>query len=98
MFAYTVRIDNEGEVPVRLHSRYWCIRDSTGKIEEVRGLGVVGQQPYLKPGESFEYTSGCMIKTPQGEMHGNYTMQRADGTEFEAMIAPFALSFPMTLH
>ena len=97
-FLYTVRIANEGPVTVQLVSRHWIITDGTGHVEEVRGAGVVGQQPVLEHGESFEYTSGCRLATPFGQMHGTYQMV-ADGDEqFDSEIAPFALHAPYTIH
>ena len=98
VFAYTVKIANEGATGAQLRSRHWTITDGDGKIEEVRGPGVVGQQPFLKPGEHFEYTSGCVLQTPRGQMHGTYQMHRADGTMFDAIIAPFALALPHSLN
>jgi len=98
VFAYTIRIANTGEVPARLLSRHWCITDANGKVQEVRGEGVVGQQPWLKPGGEFEYTSGAVLETFCGRMQGSYRMLADDGTEFDAEIAPFALSIPRTLH
>lgn len=98
VFAYTVRISNEGSEPAQLKSRHWIITDSEERVEEVRGPGVVGEQPYLEPGEMFEYTSGCVLETPRGTMHGTYQMERPDGTQFEAMIAPFELSLPYSLN
>jgi len=94
VFAYTVVIANEGGERVQLRSRHWVITDGRGRIEEVRGRGVVGEQPLLDPGESFQYTSGCVLETPQGTMHGTYRMQRDDGTTFEAEISPFVLETP----
>lgn len=94
VFAYTVVIANQGERPVQLRSRHWIITDGHGRVEEVRGQGVVGEQPTLAPGESFQYTSGCVLETPQGVMHGTYQMQRADGSTFDATIAPFVLATP----
>jgi len=94
VFAYTVIIRNSGTDPVQLRSRHWIITDGRGRIEEVRGRGVVGEQPLLEPGESFQYTSGCVLETPQGTMHGSYRMQRQDGTSFEAEISPFILTTP----
>ena len=79
VFAYTVKIPNEGLEPAQLRTRHWIITDGNGKVEEVRGPGVVGQQPYLKPGEDFEYTSGCVLQTSRGEMRGTYQMHRPDG-------------------
>jgi ApaG protein len=98
VFAYTVHISNEGEGPAQLRSRHWIITDGNGKVEEVRGPGVVGQQPSLKPGEHFEYTSGCVLPTPRGEMQGTYQMHRPDGSVFDAAIAPFALALPHSLN
>jgi ApaG protein len=94
VFAYTVIISNEGQATAQLRTRHWVITDGRGRIEEVRGDGVVGQQPVLPPGESFQYTSGCVLQTPRGTMHGSYRMQRVDGTTFDAEIAPFVLSTP----
>jgi len=98
VFAYTIRIHNSGEVPARLLSRHWVITDANGKVQEVRGAGVVGEQPWLRPGEDFEYTSGAVLETALGTMHGSYQMVADDGTEFDAPIAPFTLSVPRTLH
>ncbi len=98
VFAYTVRIANEGDLPAQLKSRHWMITDGDGRIEEVRGPGVVGQQPFLNPGDQFEYTSGCVLTTPRGEMRGSYQMHRPDGGSFEAAIAPFLLSLPYSLN
>ncbi len=94
LFSYTVRVANEGDVPAQLVSRHWIITDANGEREEVVGDGVVGQQPRLSPGEQFEYTSFCILKTPHGSMRGTYRMVRADGTSFDARIAPFALVVP----
>ncbi len=93
-FAYTVRISNEGAQAVQLLTRHWIIMDGGGHIEEVRGPGVVGQQPVLRPGESFEYTSACPLRTPHGTMYGSYQMIREDGVRFDAEIAPFGLAAP----
>lgn len=98
VFAYTITIRNTGQVPARLVSRHWVITDSRQKVQEVRGLGVVGQQPLLQPGESFEYTSGTAIATQVGTMHGSYQMAAEDGTRFEAPIPEFTLAVPGTLH
>ena len=98
VFAYTVRIANEGTDAAQLKSRHWIITDGNGKVEEVRGPGVVGEQPMLKPGDNFEYTSGCVLETPRGSMEGTYQMVRADGSEFDATIAPFALMLPYSLN
>jgi ApaG protein len=98
LFTYTVRIANEGEQAAKLLSRHWVITDAQGEREEVVGDGVVGQQPHIAPGESFEYTSFCVLKTPLGQMRGTYTMVRDDGTSFLAEIAPFALAVPSALN
>ena len=98
VFAYTVNISNEGESTAQLQSRHWIITDGLGKIEEVRGPGVVGQKPTLKPGDQFEYTSGCVLSTPRGEMRGTYQMHRPDGSSFDAAIAPFYLALPHSLN
>jgi ApaG protein len=98
VFAYTVRIANEGSEPAQLRTRHWIITDGVGKVEEVRGPGVVGRQPNLGPGEHFEYTSGCVLQTPRGEMHGTYQMHRPDGRVFDAAIAPFLLVLPHSLN
>lgn len=93
-FLYTITIANEGTRRVQLMSRHWIITDESGHIEEVRGTGVVGEQPVLEPGESFEYTSGCPLPTPTGTMQGTYQMRTDSGDTFEAEIAPFLLSEP----
>jgi ApaG protein len=98
LFAYTVTIRNTGDVAAQLISRHWIITDANNKVEEVQGLGVVGEQPTLQPGEAFEYTSGCPIATPVGSMRGSYQCVAADGTRFEAPIPEFLLSMPRTLH
>src|SRR5580704_9686937 len=90
-FLYTVRISNEGRETVRLISRHWIITDGMGKVEEVRGPGVIGKQPVLEPGQSFEYTSGCPLTLPFGSMHGTYQMVNDRSEEFEIEIAPFTL-------
>jgi ApaG protein len=97
-FAYTITVTNVGSVAAQLISRHWVITDADGKVEEVRGLGVVGHQPLLKPGESFDYTSGCPLATPVGTMKGSYQMVAEDGTRFEAPIEEFVLAMPRTLH
>ena len=97
-FAYTVTIRNSGDVTAQLIARRWIITDATGHTEEVRGLAVVGNQPLLKPGETFEYTSGASIATQVGTMRGSYQMLAADGTRFEASIPEFTLSIPRVLH
>jgi ApaG protein len=98
LYTYTVRISNAGEGPARLLARHWIITDARGEREEVKGDGVVGQQPRIEPGHSFQYTSFCVLKTPLGQMRGTYTMQREDGTTFDAEIAPFALAVPSALN
>jgi ApaG protein len=98
LFTYTVTITNLGESPAQLTSRHWIIVDGTGHREDVRGDGVVGHQPRLEPGESFEYTSFCVLPTAHGSMRGTYQMRRDDGAEFEAEIAPFSLVVPGALN
>lgn len=98
VFAYTVRITNEGRSAAQLVNRHWVITHGTGRVEEVRGPGVVGAQPRLEPGQHFEYTSGCVLSAPHGTMHGTYEMRRDDGSTFHATIAPFSLSMPYTLN
>ncbi len=98
LFTYTIRISNEGDRPATLVSRHWIITDANGDREEVRGEGVVGQQPRLAPGEHFEYTSFCVLKTPLGQMRGTYRMVRDDGSSFEAEIPAFSLSVPGSLN
>lgn len=97
-FAYRIHIVNVGTQAAQLISRHWIITDAEGKVEEVRGLGVVGNQPFLRPGESFEYTSSCPLTTPVGTMRGSYQMVAEDGTRFEAPISEFVLAMPRTLH
>jgi len=97
-FAYTVKIANQGDVTARLESRHWIITDAGGRVEEVRGPGVVGVQPRLRPGETFEYTSWCVLATPSGEMRGTYQMITDGGAPFDAQIAPFHLGLPQTLN
>jgi ApaG protein len=98
VFAYTITITNTGAVAVQLISRHWIITDSDGQVQEVRGTGVVGEQPTLKPQESFEYTSGAAIATPVGTMRGSYQMRAEDGVPFDAPIPEFTLSMPRVLH
>src|SRR5262247_3752310 len=98
LFAYTVRITNETSRTVQLLSRHWIITDGNGRIEQVRGDGVVGEQPVIDPGESYEYTSGCPLPTPLGSMHGTYRISLDDGELFDAVIAPFALSEPYAIN
>jgi ApaG protein len=97
-FHYTVKITNEGDDTVQLLSRHWIITDATGHTDEVHGDGVVGEQPTLSPGESFQYTSGCPLPTPSGLMRGSYSMVTEDGDHFDVEIAPFALHEPYTVH
>ncbi|HNB91022.1 MAG TPA: Co2+/Mg2+ efflux protein ApaG [Plasticicumulans sp.] len=98
VFAYTMTIRNTGTVPAQLIARHWIITDAEDKVQEVRGLGVVGHQPLLQPGESFEYTSGCALPTPVGTMRGSYQMIAEDGTHFDAEIPEFTLAIPRILH
>jgi ApaG protein len=99
LFAYHITIRNEGEHTVQLLSRHWVITNGEGKVEEVRGAGVVGYQPVLKPGEEFQYTSGCPLATPVGTMHGEFNMVLADsGEKFDARIDPFRLAVPRALN
>jgi len=95
VFAYTITISNESPKTAQLRTRHWIITDARGAIEEVRGDGVVGEQPTLKPGQSFQYTSGCVLTTPIGTMHGSYRFWRDDGTFFDAQIAAFSLASPL---
>jgi ApaG protein len=97
-FHYTVRITNERDESVQLLSRHWIITDGNGRVEEVKGPGVVGEQPVLAPGETFEYTSGCPLKTSTGTMRGTYQMVTEDGAHFDVEIAPFHLAEPYTVH
>jgi ApaG protein len=94
VFSYTITIRNEGSVPARLLTRHWVITDSNGKVQEVRGEGVVGEQPYLKPGQGFRYSSGAVLETPVGAMQGSYQMVADDGEQFDAPIAAFRLAMP----
>ncbi len=98
VFAYTITIQNHGTVATKLLSRHWIITDANGKVEEVRGDGVVGEQPHLRPGEGFRYSSGAVIETPVGAMEGSYQMQTDEGERFDAPIAPFTLAVPGLLH
>jgi len=97
-FLYTIRITNEGSVTAQLMTRHWIITDATGHVEEVKGPGVVGEQPVLAQGQSFEYTSGCPLSTPFGSMRGTYQMTTADGEQFDAEIAEFILREPHAMH
>jgi ApaG protein len=98
VFQYTVRITNEGDDTVQLLSRHWIITDAVDHVEEVKGPGVIGEQPVLAPGESFKYSSWCPLKTPSGMMRGTYQMVRTDGTTFDIEIAPFGLKARYTVH
>ena len=98
VFSYTITIRNEGSVPARLVTRHWVITDSNGKVQEVRGEGVVGEQPYLKPGQGFRYSSGAVLETPVGAMQGSYQMLADDGEQFDAPIAAFRLAMPGLLN
>jgi ApaG protein len=98
VFAYTITISNDGDVPAKLLSRHWVITDANGKVQEVSGDGVVGEQPHLQPGQEFRYSSGAVLETPVGAMQGLYRMQADDGVSFDAPIAPFTLAVPGLLH
>src|SRR5262245_5022573 len=98
VFAYHITISNSGNVPAQLISRHWIITDAEGAVQEVKGLGVVGHQPLLQPGQNFEYTSGCALTTSVGTMRGTYHMVAEDGTHFDAAIPEFVLSMPRVLH
>jgi len=98
VFAYQITISNNGSEVVQLETRHWIITDGLGDVEEVKGPGVVGEQPVLSPGESFRYTSGAVLPTERGTMHGTYQMHRADGAQFDARIAPFLLERPYSLN
>jgi ApaG protein len=98
VFAYTITITNNGNAPARLISRHWVITDANGKVQEVSGDGVVGEQPYLNPGEEFRYSSGAVLETPVGAMQGLYRMEADNGVNFDAPIAPFTLAVPGVLH
>jgi len=98
VFAYTITISNNGEMPATLMSRHWIITDANGKVQEVNGDGVVGEQPYLQPGERFRYSSGAVLETPVGAMQGLYRMETDTGSTFDAPIEPFTLAVPGLLH
>lgn len=98
VFAYTITIKNLSNVPAQLLSRHWLITDANGKVQEVTGDGVVGEQPKLDPGETFRYSSGAILETPVGAMQGSYKMQAEDGIDFDAPIPPFTLAVPGVLH
>jgi len=98
VFAYTITIENRSDVPAKLLSRHWVITDANGKVQEVSGDGVVGEQPRLDPGETYRYSSGAVLETPVGAMQGSYRMQADDGIDFDAPIPPFTLAVPGMLH
>lgn len=98
VFSYTIQITNSGKVAAQLISRHWVITDANNKVQEVRGLGVIGDQPLLEPGASYEYTSGTMLNTPVGTMHGTYQFTAVDGTQFDVEIPTFTLAMPRVLH
>lgn len=98
IFSYTITIKNTGDIAAKLLSRHWIITDANNRIQEVRGKGVIGEQPYLKPGDSFQYTSGTMLETPVGSMQGSYQMIADDGHNFDAIIEPFSLALPRMLN
>jgi ApaG protein len=98
VFSYTITILNEGKEPARLLRRHWLITDANGKVQEVRGDGVVGEQPHLQPGQGFRYSSGAILETPVGTMQGSYSMETDQGAHFDAPIAPFRLAMPGILH
>jgi len=98
VFAYTISIENRGEIAAKLLSRHWIITDANNRVQEVKGKGVIGEQPYLRPGESFEYTSGTMMETPVGSMQGTYQMVADDQHHFDAIIEPFTLALPRMLN
>lgn len=98
VFGYTITISNRGNIPAKLLSRHWVITDANGKVQEVSGDGVVGEQPNLSPGEKFSYSSGAVLETPVGAMQGCYRMEAENGTSFDAPIPPFTLAVPGVLH
>ena len=98
VFAYTITIENRSDVPAQLLSRHWVITDANGKVQEVSGDGVVGEQPKLEPGETYRYSSGAVLETPVGAMQGSYRMHAEDGADFDAPIPPFTLAVPGVLH
>lgn len=98
VFSYTITIHNHGTVPAKLLTRHWVITDANGKVQEVRGDGVVGEQPHIQPGEGFQYSSGAVLETPVGTMQGDYQMLSDQGERFDAPIAPFRLAVPGMLH
>ena len=98
VFSYTITIRNEGELPAKLLTRHWIITDANGKVQEVHGEGVVGEQPHIQPGEGYRYSSGAILETPVGSMEGTYQMIADNGDRFDASIAPFSLAIPGVLH
>ena len=98
VFSYTITIHNAGSLPARLLSRHWVITDGNGKVQEVRGEGVVGEQPWMRPGDDYQYTSGAVLETAVGTMRGSYQMLADDGTQFDAEIPQFTLAVPRTIH
>lgn len=98
IFSYTILIKNNGDTPAKLLDRHWIITDANNRIQEVKGKGVIGEQPHLKPGETFQYTSGTMLETPVGSMQGSYKMIADDGHHFDAVIEPFSLALPRILN
>ncbi len=98
VFAYTITLENTGTVAAQLISRHWLITDGNSNVQEVRGLGVIGEQPLLRPGEKYEYTSGCQLDTPVGVMRGEFQVTAEDGMQFEAVVDAFTLSIPRVLH
>jgi ApaG protein len=98
IFSYTITIENHGDIPAKLLSRHWIITDANNRVQEVKGKGVIGEQPYLRPGQSFEYTSGSMLETPVGSMQGTFQMIADDDHHFDAIIEPFSLALPRMLN
>ncbi len=98
IFAYTITIENKGDIPAKLLSRHWTITDANNRVQEVKGKGVIGEQPYLKPEQAFQYTSGTMIETPVGSMQGTFQMVADDDHHFDAVIHPFSLALPRILN
>jgi len=98
VFAYTISIENKGDIPTKLLSRHWIITDANNRVQEVKGKGVIGEQPYLRPGKSFQYTSGTMLETPVGSMQGTFQMIADDDHHFDAIINPFSLALPRMLN
>ena len=98
VFSYTITIENQGDIPAKLLSRHWIITDANNRVQEVKGKGVIGEQPYLRPGQSFQYTSGTMLETPVGSMQGTFQMIADDDHHFDAIIDPFSLALPRMLN